>query len=321
MISGPSNFTNRPLSSSYFDRISQPVAPAVNTSSDLSNDTIIPSETKLKKICRIASLIFRMGFAIFSDLALLPFSLGLIAAALFKVRFDPKPENIKHNQIPILLLHGSNFNETQWIIGRQFLKKKEYGSVFSLNYGGILGMDPKLGIEDFTHNKIRAKILDIKEKTGSDEVILIGHSMGGLIAGYYAENLSEQDQVKIKNVISIASPWHGAPAIDLGQKLKLPWLLGKRFDQMSKKGGTKQDPEFRERLVRQALDSEKKGIRKYFNIWSSADVAVPGIRGRLTENPNRQHSFNSSGHIRLVAKRQTWMQVRNWLDPIYAKKI
>lgn len=281
-------------------------------------------QTKFEKLIQIATKIPRIACAIFLEILTLPISAVLTFIACCKLNFNPKDKNVKNKQTPILLLHGSNFNETGWLIGRQFLKKKEYGSVFSLNYDGILSNDPNKGIDDYAKDKISAEIKRIKLLTGSDRVILIGHSMGGLIAGYYAENCSATDQVKIEHVISLATPWQGAPILDLSQKLGKPFSKTtdtKRHQQMSVKGGgTFTTPRFRQDLVAQALDSERQGTRKYYNIWSTTDYAVPTWHGNLTEDPRRQRSFSYLNHCVLVAWPSVWTQTRSWLNQIYASE-
>jgi pimeloyl-ACP methyl ester carboxylesterase len=280
-------------------------------------------QTKFEKMVEIATKIPRIIFAILLDVLLLPGALSLLLVACCKSDFDPKTEAIKYEKTPILLLHGSGFNQTEWIVGRQFLKKEHYGSVFSLNYDGLVSNDPKKGIEDYAQDKISEKVKKIKTLTGSNRVILIGHSMGGMIAGYYAEYCSKQDQVNIEHVISIATPWQGTPMIDCF------WKLGgcfskeretKRYQQMSVSGGTNTVPNFRQTLVSKALASEREGVRKYYNIWSTTDYAVPGARGNLTEDPRRQRSFSYLGHHALVAWPNVWLQARSWLNEIYASE-
>lgn len=277
-------------------------------------------KTKFGKMIEVATKIPRIIFTLIIDVMLLPGALALLIAACCKFNFNPKPEEIKVGKIPILLIHGSGFNESEWMVGRQFLKKDQYGSVFSLNYDGLVSNDPKKGIEDYARNQIRAEVKRIKALTGSDQVILIGHSMGGMIAGYYAEHVAKADGVNIEHVISIATPWQGTPMVDCF------WKLGGRFSkeketkrhqQMSLSGGTETDPQFRQTLVAKALESERKGMRKYYNIWSSTDYAVPFAQGSLTEDPRRQRSFSYLGHYGLAVWPSVWLKTRSWLDAIY----
>lgn len=275
--------------------------------SKLENIRVAVPQTKFEKMIEIATLIPRVIFSILVDLALLPIAGGLSFYMLTKPNFDPLEP--KTGKIPILLLHGSGFNESQWVFGRQFLKKQEYGSVFSLNYAGLLSNDSTKGIDDYAAGKVRDKILEIKKLTGQNQVILVGHSMGGMIAGYYAENLSLQDKVKVEHVISVGSPWRGSPTVDL---FKTGPAAPKRYPQMSTEN------QFRQNLVSQALASERGGCRNYYTVGSTTDLAVPGLTSLLSEDPRRQRIFSYLGHFGIVASPRVWSQVRSWLDQIYA---
>jgi pimeloyl-ACP methyl ester carboxylesterase len=202
------------------------------------------------------------------------------------------PINPKRDAIPILLLHGSSFNESEWIIGRQFLKKTHYGSVFSLSYDGFSSNDLAKGIDDYAQGKVRDKILHIKQLTGQDRLILIGHSMGGMIAGYYVENCAVRDGIQVEHVITIASPWRGSPIID---RLIKSQNSPKRYKQMSVASPSRQ------KLVAQALRSERISTRKYFSIGSETDLLVPDRVSILTEDPRRQCLFSYLGHYSIIA--------------------
>ena len=54
---------------------------------------------------------------------------------------------------------------------------------------------------------LKAHIDKISHQTGIHSFILIGHSMGGLVAGYYAEYLNQQQQ--IKQIFTLGSPLYG----------------------------------------------------------------------------------------------------------------
>jgi len=275
------------------------------------------AHTRFQKVVEVGTKIPRVAFAIFFDFLLLPGAAVLLLTAACKLDFNPTEKDVKKDKIPILMLHGSGFNETEWIVGRQFLNKKEYGSVFSLNYDGLISNDPRKGIDDYAKGKIREEIKRIKMLTGQDRIILMGHSMGGLIAGYYAEHCADADNIKVEHVISIASPWQGTPIIDYKWKWKGKTAKEnetKRHQQMSVSGGTFDEPEFRQNLVQKALESERQGVRKYYNIWSTTDYAVPCDSGCLTKENKRQRSFTYLGHYGIVIWPSVWLQVRSWLD-------
>lgn len=295
----------------------------------LKNDAIVGGEvkgmqialpqTKFDKMMEIASLIPRIAFTVLMDLLLIPVALGVVIAECCKIDYNPKPEAVKIGKTPVLLLHGSGFNKGEFAVGMKCLDRPDIGSVFSINYDGIVSNDPTKGIDDYAMGKVREAIKRITELTGTNDIILMGHSMGGMVAVEYALEVAKKDGIKVNHVFSIASPWHGAPVLDamwkvgLRSKDKTP----KRHQQMSVSGGTSTDPDFRQKLVAKALESERKGECNFYSIFSSTDFAVPGRRGNLTENPTRQYSINYLGHYALVAWPSVWKQVTRWLSACY----
>lgn len=131
---------------------------------------------------------------------------GLALLAYSGYNFNPQDNEIKKGITPILLLHGSGFNESEFVVARYYLNQPKYGSVFSLNIEGILSRDPTKGIDDYAFGIVGETIKKIITLTQCNSVIPIGHSMGGMIAMFYAEYFSEEDQIEVKHAFPIASP-------------------------------------------------------------------------------------------------------------------
>lgn len=262
-------------------------------------------ETEKEKSTRMLTAVPRGIFSTFVDVSLLPMAGAVLGVSqVSKMQFDP--DSPKKDKVPILLIHGSGFNETEWVIGRQFLKGKQFGSVFSLNLDGLLSNHPSKGIHDYASGKVRDKILQIQEATLQKEIILIGHSMGGLVAGYYAEEYALIDQVVVKQIITIGTPWKGAPGMSLLEKVS---HLSTKDAQM------KVESPFLKSLVSKALESEKAGKRKYYNVGSTTDFMVPAPCSTLTEDPRRQYTLSYLGHYGLIVSPRVWMQIRSWISP------
>ncbi len=267
----------------------------------------VPSNVRTK-ITHTITFIPRAALAIVVDLVLVVASaIVILVVHSFKPDFNPKDHEIKKDKIPILLIHGSRSNEAQWILGRQFLKKEEYGSVFSLNLDGLASNDPTKGIDDYAQT-VSEKIKEIKAKTGQNQVILIGHSMGGLVAGYYAQHLAPKGE--IKHIMSVATPWQGTPFL----ARHFPDTKEKRYKQML--------PDSLDRwlLTTHLLRSERRGDFKLYDIGSTMDFLVPASCSNLTEDPRRQRVFTYLGHYGSVIAPPVWWQIRSWLDAAYAEE-
>lgn len=254
---------------------------------------------KLFKICTSGPLRF---FAAFQDLLYIPLAFALEVAFWFKKGWDPK-EN-RRDITPILLLHGMNYNQMVFLFGRYYLRKKGHGAVFSFNYGGRFTTPKGKGIDDYAKGCVAEKIREICQKTGKQEVILVGHSMGGLIAGYYAEYVAPQESIRVRQVITIGSPWGGSPLIH--RFLANKWGV-KRLQQMACKSL------FLRALRERALQSERLGYRTYYSVLSKADPLVPGFLGKVSEDPRRQWISGCLGHMMLCFSRCVWKQIFNWI--------
>jgi triacylglycerol esterase/lipase EstA (alpha/beta hydrolase family) len=73
--------------------------------------------------------------------------------------------------------------------------------VYALSYG------PPLASIDFFADQVAEKILDIAAATGAAQVVLVGHSMGGLVARAY---LRKYGGAKVRRLITIGTPHHGS---------------------------------------------------------------------------------------------------------------
>ena len=124
---------------------------------------------------------------------------------------DPPPSAVA---VPVLLLHGVLCNAGVWARLARFLREKGIAGVYSLSYG-----PPLASIELFAEQLAR-KIDGILAATGARQVIVIAHSMGGLVVRAY---LRKHGRRKLARVVTIGSPHHGSvhawlfPGVSLAQ--------------------------------------------------------------------------------------------------------
>eukprot|EP01124_Arcella_intermedia_P027425 TRINITY_DN5367_c0_g1_i1.p1 TRINITY_DN5367_c0_g1~~TRINITY_DN5367_c0_g1_i1.p1 ORF type:complete len:284 (+),score=52.67 TRINITY_DN5367_c0_g1_i1:82-933(+) len=251
----------------------------------------------------VVYVFLRVVFSVVVDVLLLPVAGVLVLMALlWKSNFDPL---LAKPRVPILLLHGNDFNETEWIVGKCFLDRAPYGSVFTMNYDpGLVRHNQAKGPEDYAMVEVKGKVEEILGKSGAEKVILIGHSMGGLVAAEYATR--HKDQVKC--IISISTPWKGSPL--LGVFNCLPCFSSKRYIYMT--------PDSEElRRIHQELAQLPAEVGLY-NICSTVDPMVPGVSGLLPGlQEERLRVFGYLGHYGIMVWPWTWWQVCEWLDDVY----
>lgn len=130
----------------------------------------------------------------------IPAAVGLFFFNLAK----RNPKHPVHNQTPILFIHGYLYRSGCWAYIFYHLKKAGYQHIYSINLGS-----PFNSIDSYTQ-KVKKQI----EEIGSKEIILIGHSMGGLIATYYDHHYAKPGEIKL--IITLGSPMEGTRVASLG---------------------------------------------------------------------------------------------------------
>jgi len=132
---------------------------------------------------------------------------------------DPRPASSRR---PVLLVHGVLVNDGVWVAFRRYLRRRGIAPVYTINYG-----PPLADIELFAE-QLERKIEAIRKATGAERVVLVAHSMGGLVARAY---LRRYGGARIAKLITLGSPHHGSvlaylfPGRDLAQMHPgNPWL-------------------------------------------------------------------------------------------------
>ena len=126
-------------------------------------------------------------------------------------------------QLPVLFVHGYVCNKGIWAPMLGYLWRRGLSNLFTMDLETPFG-----DIEDYA-KAVAARVERICEGTRSSKVILVGHSMGGLVARAYIEHLGGEKRVA--KLISIGVPHHGtrlarvAPGINASQmRLNSAWL-------------------------------------------------------------------------------------------------
>jgi triacylglycerol esterase/lipase EstA (alpha/beta hydrolase family) len=134
---------------------------------------------------------------------------------------DPPPAPA---ELPVLLLHGVGCNAGVWSGFRRHLAEQGIGPVYALSYG-----PPLASIEQFA-DQVADRIAGIIAATGAAQVVIVAHSMGGLVARAYLRNYGGG---KVRRLITIATPHYGSmhawmmAGLSLAQmRPKNAWLAG-----------------------------------------------------------------------------------------------
>lgn len=108
--------------------------------------------------------------------------------------------------LPVLLIHGYGCNSGYWRPMSDQLRAA------GISHYGIDLEPPGAAIDDFAP-QVQAAVEHLCAVTGSAQVIILAHSMGGLVARAY---LRHHGADRIARVITLGTPHHGTVLADLG---------------------------------------------------------------------------------------------------------
>ena len=190
---------------------------------------------------------------------------------------------------PILLVHGFNHNQSAWLFLRSRLARRGFGPVYTLN------LPPRGGSIEIFSERVGERIQEIVKQTGVGEVILIGHSMGGLICAYYAEHQS----FGVRQVITLGSPLGGT---------RIASFAHSRAAQQMQVGSPLID-DLNRRLRFHSIIS-------YHHIASQFDNMILPVQSALIRRyPERERALIRQGHMSLLFSATVARQIMDWLSP------
>lgn len=121
--------------------------------------------------------------------------------------------DFRNCQRPILLLYGFGSTRRALRILELRLRRRLNRCVFSINLGGYkdtLNTAGIIGLAKLVDEKVEA----LSRKYGIEEIDIVAHSKGGLIARYYVKRLNGARRVR--HLVTLATPHRGSWAAFLG---------------------------------------------------------------------------------------------------------
>jgi hypothetical protein len=105
-------------------------------------------------------------------------------------------------RIPVLLVHGLVDNRSVFSVMCRSLRRRGFAHVGTWNYSPLL-TDVAGGAAD-----LGEQIERICEQTGHDQVHVVGHSLGGLIARYYVQR--QGGDRRVASLVTLGTPHAGS---------------------------------------------------------------------------------------------------------------
>jgi triacylglycerol lipase len=182
--------------------------------------------------------------------------------------------------LPVLLIHGYGCNSGYW-----YRMSKALKTAHITHYA--LDMEPVLSSIDSYVSLIEASIQRIRRETGSDKVVIVAHSMGGLAARAYLRDVGGAD---IARIITLGTPHHGTTLANYG--------IGINCGEMNWVGRAEEGPDSRWLHLLEA--SEDKQLRPLIvSIYSHHDNIVSPQRSSHLPLA-RNIAVDGIGHVALA---------------------
>jgi triacylglycerol lipase len=193
---------------------------------------------------------------------------------------------------PVILVHGYMQNQTDWLWVKHKLQRIEgIGPIYTINLHPTFDSISNYG--EFLHSKIK----QIKGETNQNQVILIGHSMGGLVASYTTEFLATENDIAM--VIALAAPYRGTrlAAFGYGQNAKEMSPNSIFLSELSKRMQNSKTPYF---FIASKIDN-------VILPWSSS---FP-IHDQM--GSNRCLILDDHGHLKMLISHRVVQQIETWI--------
>jgi triacylglycerol lipase len=225
------------------------------------------------------------------------FSCTLLNILLYPIRFISKEQKqigslYSPSALPVLFVHGYLHNQMAWFwFNRHLRNKPEIGALYAINL-----FPPFAPISELA-KQLKDKINDIHIETGSSQVILIGHSMGGIVCSYFCEYLAKFREVAM--VITLGSPFKGTRIAAFG--------FGKNAKEMCL------DSPFLTALAARI----KLSKIPYYSIASKVDNIIVPWQSALLSNKaatKTQLVLEDHGHLQLLISPLVMGQVASWIS-------
>jgi pimeloyl-ACP methyl ester carboxylesterase len=177
---------------------------------------------------------------------------------------------------PILLAHGIIDNHTVFALMRRQLLRRGFTRIQTFSYSPLT-----LDVRS-TAERMGAEIERLCEESGSDQIHIVGHSLGGLIARYYVQRLGGSERVH--TCVTLGTPHQGSAAARL-----FPWPLVKQL---------RPDSDLMTELAEPAPDCQTRFVAFYSDV---DQLIVPQRRARI-RHPDliaRNIRVDGVGHLSL----------------------
>ncbi|MGI5137586.1 MULTISPECIES: esterase/lipase family protein [unclassified Streptomyces] len=193
---------------------------------------------------------------------------------------------------PVILLHGFIDNRSVFVLLRRNLTQHGRQHIESLNYSPLT-CDIRTAAQ-----LLGRHIEEICERTGQDQVDVVGHSLGGLIARYYVQRLG--GDLHVRTLVTLGTPHSGTRVAPLANAHPIVRQM---------RPGSELIQELRE---------PAPGCRTHFvSFWSDLDPLMDPLETACVDHPDllaQNIRVSGIGHLALPVHPTVAAGIRQALD-------
>lgn len=180
-------------------------------------------------------------------------------------------------RIPVILVHGWVHNRSAFLGISRALRRAGFRHIHAFDYNPLNYDIPEVA------GMLAAEVQRVRSMTGADKVMIVGHSLGGVVSRYYVQQLGGDEVVD--TVISLGSPHRGTYAAFLA-----PGSSG---------------PQMRpgHPLMRKLQETARPSNVRWIAVYSDLDLLIlPAVSAKLTHPALRAHNVKVAdlGHLSLL---------------------
>jgi triacylglycerol lipase len=204
-------------------------------------------------------------------------------------RVDPHPvlqDDPAHAEVPVVLVHGWVHNRSAFLWMTRALRRAGFRHVHGLNYNPL-----RHGVRTIAE-MLAVEVDRVLAVTGAPRCMVVGHSMGGVVARYYVQALGGHRSVD--TVVTLGSPHRGTVMAHLGVGPAARELLP------------------RSALLRELEETARPSAVRWVSYYSDLDLLVaPAVSAKLVHPALGATNIRvrDTGHLSLLLSGETLRSV------------
>ncbi len=139
---------------------------------------------------------------------------NVVVVCLFPLGFIKKlwmpVSEISEGGPVVIMIHGIYHNASAWAYYRWRLKRKGYRQVYAFSFTSW-----KTTFEE-VYEKLETWMKRVDRECCGKEMVMVGHSLGGLLAKTYAGRRDNAHASPIRRVVTLGTPFMGSKMVALG---------------------------------------------------------------------------------------------------------